>query len=279
MTGMAQNAPTVFINQAANYWVLQFTDQAIKMEPLPLIFSISYGWSELQQCEIAVANCDALGYTSQQYIDKTNTNFQIMGSMGVTVLVADGDDGASSYFTSTGFNIQNITQYCPIGGCYKNSTLCGDFILTNSTTGVTCVYPSGYYSTACQTGFNPELLILAINEYTTVYYSPPCNIFLDEDLSEVIHLSTTCTCDKMPVVNYFGILVSGFKPQTGPLFVPDYPASSPYVTSVGASQLLVNAQDQITNEVAASIETGSHITTGGGFSTFQQQVLTISISY
>jgi tripeptidyl-peptidase-1 len=55
--------------------------------------------------------------------------------------------------------------------------------------------------------------------------------------------------------------VSNF--QCGCEYVPSYPASSPYVTAVGATQ----GPEFATDEVACSSDTGGLITTGGGFST------------
>jgi len=58
ITAMGQNIKTYFINQAAEYWILQFVEEVLsELNPPPLVFSISYGWAELQQCDIAVVNC------------------------------------------------------------------------------------------------------------------------------------------------------------------------------------------------------------------------------
>ena len=63
--------------------------------------------------------------------------------------------------------------------------------------------------------------------------------------------------------------------QSQPVFTADYPTSSPYVTSVGATQFL-SANGKVQQEVACSILTGAIITTGGGFSSFQPMVLSIT---
>jgi len=56
--------------------------------------------------------------------------------------------------------------------------------------------------------------------------------------------------------------------STKRMFWADFPTSSAYVTSVGATQF-VKGDDGTLKEVVASIKTGAIITTGGGFSTMQ----------
>jgi hypothetical protein len=51
------------------------------------------------------------------------------------------------------------------------------------------------------------------------------------------------------------------------------------VTSLGASQFIVNDANEIVSEVGASILTGALITTGGGFSSFQEQVVHCIFGY
>lgn len=64
--------------------------------------------------------------------------------------------------------------------------------------------------------------------------------------------------------------VANFPARTDPNqcgFFPSYPASSPYVTAVGATQ----GPEAGTTEIAESSSTGGLITTGGGFSTVWNQ--------
>ncbi len=49
------------------------------LTPPPLVFSISYGWAELEQCDIAATNCGKFGYNSQQYVTRTNSEFAKLG--------------------------------------------------------------------------------------------------------------------------------------------------------------------------------------------------------
>jgi hypothetical protein len=57
---------------------------------LPDIISISYGWSEYDQCSVTTCN----NYTSQQYVMQTNINFLKLGLLGYTLVVSSGDAGS-----------------------------------------------------------------------------------------------------------------------------------------------------------------------------------------
>ena len=85
IAALAPGAKTVFRNQPAGFWVLQFAEEAINNldgidAPSPDVWSISYGWPEAWQCgnhtlggrDNAHSNCHALGYDSGQYIARTN---------------------------------------------------------------------------------------------------------------------------------------------------------------------------------------------------------------
>ena len=84
----------------------------MSMSPQPLVFSLSYGWSELQQCDIAVYVCTTLGYNSIQYVNRTNDELKKLGSAGVSVLVSDGDDGAPSLGGSLGNCPIDLNHVC-----------------------------------------------------------------------------------------------------------------------------------------------------------------------
>jgi hypothetical protein len=85
---------------------------------------------------------------------------------------------------------------------------------------------------------------------------------------------TNCTCDQLPV--YKGTMCSAqgyqkFDPAYGKPFYPDYPTSSPYVTSVGATMFHRSSTRDPLTEIVASSASGALITSGGGFSDFSAQ--------
>jgi tripeptidyl-peptidase-1 len=63
-----------------DYSLLDWVDSVINMDKPPLVHSVSYGNDEVQQ-------------TSSEYMDSCNTQFQIAGSLGLSILFASGDQG------------------------------------------------------------------------------------------------------------------------------------------------------------------------------------------
>eukprot|EP01138_Halocafeteria_seosinensis_P012381 gb/GECG01012651.1/.p1 GENE.gb/GECG01012651.1/~~gb/GECG01012651.1/.p1 ORF type:complete len:592 (+),score=73.71 gb/GECG01012651.1/:1-1776(+) len=78
-------------------WMYEFSNQALQKQrsDLPDIISMSYGWSEAQQCQIAPSSepCSN-GGGSEAFVNQVNTNFQKLGATGVTLVAASGDAGA-----------------------------------------------------------------------------------------------------------------------------------------------------------------------------------------
>jgi tripeptidyl-peptidase-1 len=120
-------------------WMLSFTTEFFAhADPLPLSISISYAWSELDQCGQATTpyDCNTFGVNSQGLVDRTNTNFQKIGLRGVSVMVASGDSGVygrtdgscsgrkffpdfpacSPFVTSVGGTYDMNPKYLPTGG-------------------------------------------------------------------------------------------------------------------------------------------------------------------
>jgi len=56
-----------------------------------LVNSISYGWSELDQCSINPDECRQLGVDSLGYVRRVNAEFAKIALRGVTLLSASGD--------------------------------------------------------------------------------------------------------------------------------------------------------------------------------------------
>lgn len=98
--GIAPGVPTSFF--VVDGWIYDFAAliQQRVTDGLqnPWIFSISYGYSENQQCAITGSGtgCGQLGGTSDSYVVNTNTGLQKLGMMGFSLFVASGDSGAAS---------------------------------------------------------------------------------------------------------------------------------------------------------------------------------------
>jgi tripeptidyl-peptidase-1 len=73
-------------------WIYEFANEIITTPNAPLVNSMSYGWEEINQCDIT--DCNALGFPdSKTYIQRTDAEFMKDGLAGFTVLAASGDNG------------------------------------------------------------------------------------------------------------------------------------------------------------------------------------------
>merc|ERR1719258_559643 len=69
-----------------------------KAQPVPNVVSMSWGWSEEQQCGpngIVQAECKTLGVDDVQYVDRVNTEFMKLGLKGISLFASSGDSGAN----------------------------------------------------------------------------------------------------------------------------------------------------------------------------------------
>jgi subtilase family serine protease len=267
VTALGLNVSTTFYNHAQGLWILGWAQEINALDKPALVHSLSYGWSELSQCDIT-QRCPTLGYDSKQYVDATNTELKKLGVRGATVLVSDGDDGAASLGASTGNCPMDANYYCKAGGCAHTYTKCAEF--TISLNGLNCNFPMGVGSAACRTVLN-QTSDDAIAQFFSA--NSACSLNLEQDVQKNPYFFSECTCDKIKNVTADGLAFSAyqFSPENGGLFTADYPTSSPYVTSVGATQFISDDSGRIVKEIACSIKTGAIITTGGGFSSFQPQ--------
>jgi len=76
-------------------WLYLFSVHFFNTATVPMVNSISYAWSEMDQCQINPSECQNLGVNSQGYVLKVNTEFQKIAARGVSLLSASGDSGAN----------------------------------------------------------------------------------------------------------------------------------------------------------------------------------------
>jgi len=92
ITAIGQQAKNWYWTEAD--WLYDFGLAFFKNTQVPYVISMSWGWSEEDQCEIE-PECNNLGINSVQYVQRVNTEFQKIGLRGVTILAASGDSGAN----------------------------------------------------------------------------------------------------------------------------------------------------------------------------------------
>lgn len=273
MTAMAGRGTvkTLFHNNnVSGGWVLGFSENAQQLSPLPMVFSLSYGWAELRQCEdIGFMVCWKLGYTSKQYVDRTNTNFQKLAVRGASIFVSDGDDGAQGVQAS-GWNPIDLKHWCGDSpyACYPHTkSSCAEIVLHNTTSGAKCVWPVAHMSPECQWLFLTDFYQDSDIQAALKAANPNCNLDFAIDGSYNTHMYSECTCDQLNSLHHGPLVSEPMHSDTSKrFFYPDFPTSSPYVTSVGATAFKSADGTSVSAEHAASIKDGAIITTGGGFS-------------
>lgn len=96
--GTSNNEGTMwFWIEGGTGWMYTFTSHFYATEVVPQVISISYAWSELDNCQAGIGgdDCAALGVDSETYVAMVNTEFQKIALRGISVLVASGDSGAN----------------------------------------------------------------------------------------------------------------------------------------------------------------------------------------
>ena len=77
-------------------WMYTFATDLINASAAdrPGVISMSYGWSEAQQCKISNGGCKRLDVSNDDYVKRVNTEFQKLGAIGITLLASSGDSGS-----------------------------------------------------------------------------------------------------------------------------------------------------------------------------------------
>jgi len=296
-TIIAFGAHEVFDNHPPGEWIYEWTQDALALAAGGVyVWSISYGWPEIWQCQgidnQTITNCP-VGYNYSDYIDLVNTEIIKLGTLGVTTFVSSGDDGTPGFAANCPIdpNQYYAAAQTSCGHVFEDPTCsCAELTITytSGTQSSTCFVPNGIlYPSECS---DIPTAGLALCEYvfqefmSTNYFSTEglyCNRSADSGLTgNIPYFYSNCTCETFTPISktVLGSTCTlqgySFDPSNGPAFLPDFPTSSPYVTSVGAtaiqfsnecsSKLLVDLPEIYTVGREAAGFSG-----GGGFSSFQ----------
>lgn len=71
-------------------WLLSFSIDFFNTEDIPDVISMSWGWSDKDQCDITACG----NYTSEEYVARVNYEYLKIALRGVTITVSSGDAGA-----------------------------------------------------------------------------------------------------------------------------------------------------------------------------------------
>jgi len=253
MMGLAQGVRTYFVGNPPNYWVLEaFTLSLRNLTEQPQVVSISYGSLEVYNCPGAYL-CSNSTDASKAYVDASDVLLKKYGASGTTVLVSSGDDGTNNFPNADGnCPLTNVPSYCPDGGCEYNSSKCQQVLITVNGTFV--VFPNSNSNSINSSALAAQFMI----------DNAKCAVDVDNTSQS---LYSNCTCAQLVYKTYsvgnqsVAFSQYSWQPRYGQTFTPSWPASSPYVTSVGATLIWAFG-----NETAASTTHGAVISSGGGFS-------------
>lgn len=93
MAGMTSNNVSMwYIDYGESQWIASMGANISAMINPPNVISISYGWSERNQCQIVTCK----NITSERYVRIANLQLAKLGIRGVTAIVASGDAGSPS---------------------------------------------------------------------------------------------------------------------------------------------------------------------------------------
>ena len=111
-------------------WMYSFALELFKLKETPKVISISWGWSETDQC--TGFNC-TLNVPSEQYVKRTNVEFMKLGAHGVTLVVSSGDAGSSGRVNEECMGDPYLNPVFPGGSPYIISV--GGTVVTNPEVG------------------------------------------------------------------------------------------------------------------------------------------------
>ncbi len=273
LMGMADGAETWFFQQGGEDWLLALLDAVDSVDTPPWVLSITYGWPERAQCDTRDlggprAECRRLSYSSAEYVKRVNTLFQKLGSRGVSVIVSSGDRGAGGYSSN-----------CPLRKGKDN--LCPQIRMVFND--LSCNFPEG-----CTALLREPDCLRVLDKAKAAAALRGCAVSFDPGSpGRTPFFSSSCSCtdmftgppmqeDRCALQPYFfdrSAAAGGKEP-----FEPTFPASSPYVTAVGATAPMQKPSPVCGDkdvlcaggERAASSDLGMEATSGGGFSIYSE---------
>eukprot|EP00475_Leptophrys_vorax_P030475 TRINITY_DN456_c0_g1_i4.p1 TRINITY_DN456_c0_g1~~TRINITY_DN456_c0_g1_i4.p1 ORF type:complete len:914 (-),score=271.70 TRINITY_DN456_c0_g1_i4:1560-3962(-) len=313
-TALAPNVKASFWNHGGDEWILTWAQQAVNEitgQNGPWVWSLSYGWPEVGHCVSGALPLDTalcFGIDYKQYVETTNNELMKLALMGVTVFVSSGDAGSPGFTIycpvdpskPSAFGGAGLKTACP--SSTASDCKCGSFTLEYDKDGVNtpCFLPMalggdivngqiGGLSTCTLLDFQSEDIVVGLFTVLNQWVSDingTCTSSFDMDN---LIFASLCTCDQLPSHTYamvinqtsgetVNVTLSGYQYKTEystSMFFPDYPTASPYVVSVGATQIdpfdEAGACGQSPKEIFSSILSGAFISGGGGFSVVSAQ--------
>eukprot|EP01090_Pellita_catalonica_P004224 TRINITY_DN14062_c0_g1_i1.p1 TRINITY_DN14062_c0_g1~~TRINITY_DN14062_c0_g1_i1.p1 ORF type:complete len:593 (-),score=124.65 TRINITY_DN14062_c0_g1_i1:31-1809(-) len=182
-------------------WLLDFTQNFFNAKDVPLVISMSWGWTTSDQCQIV--NCGSM--TNEEYVSRTNTEWAKIGVRGVSMFAASGDQGApgdgnaycsnaaaplSSIFPGDSPHITSVgaTMLVADGSKATNDTaappICNTYHCATSNKEAVCTYPVALITTGGGFAYyspRPKWQETQVEAYLKTAKLPPTKFFHEKN--------------------------------------------------------------------------------------------------
>jgi len=270
LTGMAAGATTWewFGESFIEIWA----DHVAELEEAPSVFSISWAatFSELY---------------GAAYISRANRGLMKLACRGISVVVASGDWGSPGQDTTN----------CPNDMAYNVNLTCTNMLVNHRVSqagedpwSYPGVFPNIMPTVMADTWLQASQLASFYSDLNSAFVkaNPGCISRSKYEVTGVMIWSTDCACDavqpfsvELSVPSHystyavFNFSKYEFEESNGLPLLPGFPSSSPWVTSVGGTQLIAGSTTQEAvmsiKSIYANKKGLSTLTTGGGFALTQ----------
>jgi hypothetical protein len=244
--------------------ILEWAKEVGKLKvPLPLVVVMTHTGPSGVDCNIREDDCVVMTKELSTSITASDVELMKLAVKGVTVVAPSGYDGAPGF----------EHDRCP--SRFNNN--CHAFTITNKADSRQCVLPEhGRLDSLCTQLLANKNCTIALENFQIKGQGEACNLTIDATTHE---MRATCACADLNYETYGDCVVGPDDPTPDEFFQPGYPASSPYVVSVGTTRLTrwrnracaEHVTDKLVcelGEVTAATDNGVNVTSGGGFSKY-----------
>lgn len=116
---------------SVSQWMYAFATEMFAMDNPPLVYSMSWGWAEHEQCDPYVFPSCAISVPSEEYTKRTNIEFMKLSLRGVTLVASSGDSGAPGRSNGQCMGSPHLNPVFPtdspwvtsVGGTYSSAPI------------------------------------------------------------------------------------------------------------------------------------------------------------
>ena len=143
-------------------WAWEMALQLLQQANPPLVVSVSYGWPERLTCDASVTQANCTHGNVEAYVTRANTELAKVAAIGLSVIVADQDEGAPSEA-----NLECLSVEHAVNAIYPSSspwvTAVSSTTMVGTTNGDTSQLPPICSGQNCFTNVTGEIVTNAEN--------------------------------------------------------------------------------------------------------------------